>query len=187
MAETFDAERFREGDPETFEALYDRYVRKIYDFLFFKTFDRETAEDLTQDAFFKILRSAKAFKGSTEAEFRSWAYSIAYHAFVDHSRSSKETADLDAVAETHGASENHAERIDRSDTLSEVLSYLSGIPESQREIVVMRVWDDLSYAEISEITGKSVDSCKKTVSRVLAQIQANVAYALLLAISVLFP
>lgn len=180
MTENGNVGRFATGDQAAFEAAYDRYVRKIYDFLYFKTFDRETAEDLTQETFFKVFKSAKSFRGTTEAELKSWIYSVAYRTFVDHYRNFRETDELDGIAETHGKSEDHAARIDDGNTLSEVLAYLATIPEEHRDVVVMRVWDDLSYAEISEITGKSVDNCKKIVSRVLVQIQANVAYALLL-------
>ena len=64
--------------------------------------------------------------------------------------------------------------IDHKTKLESVMNYLNTLKSEQKEIVIMRIWDDLSYAEIGTITGKSVDSCKKTVSRLLIQIQSNV-------------
>lgn len=61
-------------------------------------------------------------------------------------------------------------------TLEGVLTYLDTLPKEQKNIIIMRVWDDLSYKEIAEITGKSVDACKKMVSRIMAQIAANVTF-----------
>ncbi len=61
-------------------------------------------------------------------------------------------------------------------TLEGVLTYLDTLPKEQKSIIIMRVWDDLSYKEIAEITGKSVDACKKMVSRIMAQIAANVTF-----------
>ncbi len=61
-------------------------------------------------------------------------------------------------------------------TLENILGYLDTIPEEQKNILIMRIWDDLSYKEIAEITGKKVDACKKIVSRIMAQIASNVTF-----------
>lgn len=89
----------------------------------------------------------------------------------------KETGELDESSGRFGYSEDIGTRIDTNDKIGEILTFLDTLGKDQKDIVIMRLWDDLSYKEISEITGKSVDSCKKTVSRVLAQIQTNIAYA----------
>lgn len=61
-------------------------------------------------------------------------------------------------------------------TLENILKYLDTLPLEQKNILIMRIWDDLSYKEIAEITGKNVDACKKIVSRLVTQIAANVTF-----------
>jgi RNA polymerase sigma factor (sigma-70 family) len=65
--------------------------------------------------------------------------------------------------------------IDDRDTLARVLDYMTTLPERDRAIVMMRIWDDLSYDEISAITGESVSNSKQIVSRTLQKISANVS------------
>lgn len=171
-----DIARLRDGDLEVFGELYERFVRKIYDFLYYKTFDREVAEDLTQETFMKALKKIDSFHGTSESEFKSWLYTIAHHTAIDRFRTESETTSLDGHGEIRANAEDPGEHIDRTGKLAEVLGYLDTLPREHRDIIMMRIWDDLSYKEISEITGKSVDNCKKIVSRGLAQIQANIAY-----------
>ena len=64
--------------------------------------------------------------------------------------------------------------VDAESTLSEVMKFLDTLSERERTILTMRIWDELSYNEISEITGESVSNSKKIVSRTLAKIGANV-------------
>jgi len=176
-----EVQRLRSGNADAFGSLYELHVRKIYDFLYYKTFDQETAEDLTQETFFKALKKIDSFKGSTVAEFSSWLYKIAYHTAIDHFRTSDTHGELDEASEQVAYSENFGADIDHRSKLEEVMDYLNTISADQKDILVMRIWDELSYAEISEITGKTVDNCKKIVSRALAQIQSNIAYLCILA------
>lgn len=155
-------------------------MKRIYDFLFYKTFDETVAEDLTSDTFMKALKSMKQFSGNTEKELFSWLYRIAYNTLVDHYRTTRETSDLDEASETVGQDAGFESDVDNRSKLEEILGYLDTLSQDQRNIVIMRIWDDLPYADISALTGKSVDNCKKIVSRVLGQIQANVAFALFL-------
>lgn len=124
----------------------------------------------------KALRNIANFSGETERELFAWLYRIAYNTFVDHYRSSRETIDTDEIADTHGVDPDIERSVDDRSKLEEILGYLETIPSDQRSIIIMRIWDDLSYAEIAEITGKSVANCKQIVSRVLRQIQANIAF-----------
>lgn len=82
--------------------------------------------------------------------------------------------DIDAIVEI-GISHDFAQEIDSKDTLSRVLQYMQELKPIEREIVTLRIWDDLSYTEIAKICDKKEDNCKKILSRALAKIGANVA------------
>ncbi len=95
---------------------------------------------------------------------------------IDFYRTKKEHSDLELIEETHGITPDYTSQIDGNMTLENILGYLDTIPEEQKNILIMRIWDDLSYKEIAEITGKKVDACKKIVSRIMAQITSNVTF-----------
>lgn len=169
----------------SFGPLYDHFIGKIYKFVFHKVSDDATTEDIVSDVFFKALKSVKNFSGTTEQEFSSWLYRIAYNSVIDFYRTKKEYAELESIEETIGQSPDYSNQIDDNKTLDEILCYLETISKDQKDILIMRIWDDLSYKEIAEITGKSVDACKKTVSRLMAQIEANVTFLFFL-VSILY-
>lgn len=170
-----------------FGDLYDTHVSKIYRFLYHKTFDVTISEDLTQETFFKALRKIDSFHGETEEEFSSWLYTIAYHVAIDHFRHNSDENSLDESSEIAAESYDLGQHIDQKVKLTSVMDYLNTLKADQKELVIMRIWDDLSYAEISAITGKSVDACKKAISRLLIQIQSNVvSIALMIQIFIFF-
>lgn len=160
----------------SFSPIYEHFLDKIYRFVFHKTMDETTAEDIVSEVFFKVLKNIGNFSGATEQEFSSWIYRIAHNSVIDHYRTKKEHTDLELIEETHGIAPDYTKRMDNDMTLEHVLRYLDTLPVEQKNILIMRVWDDLSYKEIAVITGKNVDSCKKTVSRIMAQIEANVTF-----------
>jgi len=163
------------SDIEQFEDLYDRYVKKIYDFIYFRTYHKETAEDLTSITFTKALGKLSSFNPD-KGNFSSWLYRIARNTVIDHYRTNKPTFDIEEVFDLKG-SEDFERDFDVQDQLAEVQKYLKKLKPELRELVIMRVWDGLSYREIAEITGKSEDSCKVAFSRVMAKLKMEVPYA----------
>lgn len=153
----------QEGRSQDFTLLYETYVRKIYDFLYFRTFHKETAEDLTSDTFLKVLRSIKRFD-PLQAAFSTWIYTIARNTLIDYVRTKKETDDLSSYGNI-GERKDIEGALDAKEGIKEVRQILEQFPEEQRDIIVMRLWDDLSYREIASIVGKSEDACKMTFSR----------------------
>lgn len=168
------------GELHSFTELYELYFSKIYRFVFLKVRDKEQAEDITSETFFKALAKIKSFKPMAGAGFGSWLYKIAYHQVLDFYKKDKPLISLDEVMPFVGEESNLNEQLDSRAKLKEVLEFLNDIPTEQKDILVMRLWDDLSYKEIAEVTGKSVDNCKKIVSRNLQKVKDNVDYLMLL-------
>lgn len=170
---------FQAWDFEAFGNLYEDYVDSIFAFVFRKTGDREIAEDLCSQVWMKAMKALERFETQEGASFKSWIYRIAQNTIIDHYRSKKEQVDIDEIAEI-GFHENIAEVIDNKDKLTQVTIFLETLKPIEREIVILRVWDNLSYKEIAEITGKTQDNCKQIYKRSLEKIQANVTLLLLL-------
>lgn len=170
--------RFQNWDFSAFEVLYERYIDKIYAFVLRKTSDHEVAEDLTSQIWMKVLKSLEFFWEKENAGFSSWLYRIAGNTVIDYYRCNKSDTSLDDVVEIW-FSQDIASHIDDTDTLERVLEYLEELKPIEKEIVILRVWDDLSYKEIAEICQKKEDNCKKIFSRALGKIKANIGILLL--------
>lgn len=166
------------GNLQKFWELYDRYVNKIYKFIYLKTSNQEIAEDITSDVFMKALNSISNF--DTEKQnysFQSWIYTIANNKVIDYYRTKKETSDIEDCFNLWDTID-FAQEVDNKDKLLEIQQYLETLKSDQREILILRIWEDLSYKEIAEITWKSEDNCKKIVSRNLKNIAANFIFFL---------
>ncbi len=178
-------ERCQKGDMDAFADLYDIYVKKIYDFIYYRTSHKQTAEDLTSVTFTKAFQNINSFKGSSGV-FSSWLYRIARNTVIDHMRTSKSTVDLEAAANAPSR-DNVAGEAEIRDRLDQVKTYLNQLSEEQRDIVIMRLWDGLSYAEISALTGKTEGNCKVIFSRIMQKMQKELLPILLYVIFVLNP
>lgn len=177
-------DRFQSGDFDAFGVLYDRYIDKIFAFIYRKTWEKELAEDLTSQVWMKALKSLEFFAEKENAGFKSWIYRIAQNTVIDHYRTAKTQLDLDSIYD-EWISPNLAKYIDDKDTLQRVQQYLHHIKPIEREIVILRIWDDLSYKEIAEVCEKKEDSCKKIFSRALKKIQANILAILIICFLIL--
>lgn len=163
------------GDSEAFGLLYEANIKRIYDFIFFRTMNKEVAEDLVSDIFIKALRALPSFN-VTGGSFSAWLYSIARHRLIDYYRQKKSAA-LEGDFSDEGAWSEEAEKAVMFGKAKELLLKLE--PE-RREVVIMRIWDELSYAEISAITGKSEAAAKMTFKRAIETLRRLSPESLLL-------
>ncbi|MFH1325935.1 MAG: RNA polymerase sigma factor [Candidatus Falkowbacteria bacterium] len=169
--------RIQKGDSEDFGILYDRYIKKIYDFVYFKTGHKETAEDLVSIVFTKALEKINTFDNI--GSFSSWIYRIARNTVIDYYRTKKSDANIEDAWDL--ADDSYVEiDLDVKQKLAEVKKYLSKLKSEQRDIIIMRVWQEMSYAEIAEIVGKSEASCKMVFSRAMKQLRAEMPLGILL-------
>ena len=156
---------------EQFVYLYDRYVEKIYKFLYFRTFDRELAEDLTSQVFLKAMEKIGTVDES-KGTFQAWLYRIARNLLIDEYRRSKPTEDLESHFDL-ADSTNVAGDTDKVLTNEKLRELLMTLPAEAQELVSMRLWDELPYAEIAVITGKTEGSLKMQFSRIIDQLQKH--------------
>lgn len=170
---------FQAWDYSGFESLYEKYVDLIFAFIYRKTSDRELAEDMTSQVWIKVLKSLEFFGEKDNANFKSWIYRIAQNTVIDHYRTRKEKIDIDAIAYP-GISEDFAASIDNKKKLSQVVEYMWTLKAVEREVLALRIWDDLSYKHIARLIWKKEDTCKKIFSRGLEKIKANIVMLILI-------
>jgi len=144
-----------------------------------KVSEREIAEDISSEVWMKILKNTTKFLKKDGASFKSWIYTIANNAVIDYYRTKKEKVDIEEIGEV-GFHNDFGKNLDDKEKLAQVQEFLEKLKPLEKEVVILRVWDDLSYREIGEITGKTEANCKQIFKRTLEKIQANTVVPLLL-------
>ena len=161
--DAFYAKRCQSGETEAFGVLYDKYLDPIYRFIFYKTFSKEVAEDLTSDVFHKALEKIASFEAS-RGDFSTWLYRIARNRVIDYYRTKKVHEPIDDAFDI-GVDERTPETLDAIRSLGQVTKYLETLDAKQREIIMLRVWEERSYREIAAVVGGTEDSVKMAFSR----------------------
>lgn len=157
------------GDSAAFGLLFDTYYDKIFRFVYYKVFSKELAEDITSDVFYKALTRLPSFDAD-KGLFASWLYRIARNAVIDHYRTNHATETIDDAFDI-GVDERTPEILDAIADLNKVSEYLGTLNSKQREIITLRVWEEMSYREIAEIVGGSEDSVKMAFSRGIRELR----------------
>lgn len=178
-------ESIQRGERERFGELYDLYAKKIYRFIYWKTLHKESAEDLTSRVFLKALQNIDRVR--MDGNFSAWLYEIARNTVIDHFRKEKRSIPIEDIWEWPDD-----ERIERDAesqlAFREVRKHFESLTPQQREIVILRIWEEMAYREIAEVMKKSEDNCKVIFSRAIAKLRsANGVMAFLLLLSFMQP
>jgi RNA polymerase sigma-70 factor (ECF subfamily) len=168
-------QKAKSWDLLAFGDLYDTSYDRVYRFLFYRTLDTVATEDLISDVYMKAMKSITRFRWESIGEWYSWILQIAYTTLIDSTRRHTDTTSFDELVWEPSYTTDMDASIDDRDTLTRVLNYMTTLTARDRQIVMMRIWDDLSYEEIASITWESVSNSKKIVSRTLQKISANVS------------
>lgn len=173
-------------DNQPFIGIYDEYSESIFRYIHYKTYHRETAEDLTSQTFLKALEKWEQYD-RRKGPVSPWLYGIARNLVTDHFRSKGKwgfMGDISDVWDLPSKDNVHKELADREtkDEIHGALGKLSGL---QREIIILRLWEELPYNKIAPIVGKSEANCKMMFSRALKKLKtslgSSILYQLLLA------
>ena len=165
------AVRMKKGDRKAAAALYDELLPKAYGFFFTRTGRRETAEDLSQDIFMKLVEKVSYFD-ETRGRFVSWFWQMAHNMLIDHYREKKEAAfssfeeyEVEAMAVT--------EMPDIDDRLRyrEVQKFLATMTEDERELFELRFVAGLAYKDIAHMLGRSEGALRVATLRIKEKIQ----------------
>ncbi len=161
-----------DGNWQNFDKLYDHYLPKIYQFTYYRIRHKQTAEDLTSTIFLKAVKGLPTFR-SNEAPFGAWLYRIARNTVIDHTRTHKPTQDLETVYDL-ASKEDIADKANDAINLEAVRAGLSKLSEIQREVLIMRVWDELTHREIGEILDITEGNAKVIFSRAIDNLKDTI-------------
>lgn len=153
-----------QGDESALEILILRHKQKIYSFIYSKVFDRDIAEDIFQDTFIKVIRTLKRGAYNEEGKFLPWVMRISHNLVIDFFRKSNRMPKFDnngdfSIFSILSDSDLNAEkRIIKEQVESDVRRLVEELPEDQKEVLLMRIYNDMSFKEISDKTGVSINT-----------------------------
>lgn len=156
---------YSDGNNKAFDILLERHKQSVYNYIYFIVRKKELAEDIFQETFIKAIVNIKQGRYTENGKFRAWISRIAHNLIIDHFRQQKnentvsndETA-VDLFNNPSLCESTIEDRLIKSQITSDVRKLISCLPESQREVLEMRYYKDLSFKEISDITGVSINT-----------------------------
>lgn len=171
------------GDAHAFERLVNRHQKRILNFIFHFMGDPTDAEDLTQEVFLRVWKSAGAYK--PEAKFTTWLYRIAANLCINRQRSlrirkwfsmseadSQQQESSEVFIDTAGVTRTTPEDdLLQSELSQQVRKALDALPSSQRLTIVLKIYDGMTYLEISQILGRSVSAVDSLLIRAKKNLQ----------------
>ncbi|WP_029034909.1 RNA polymerase sigma factor [Salinimicrobium terrae] len=162
--DAFLVKSYMEGDEQSLSILINRHQQRIYSFIFSKVFDKDIAEDIFQDTFIKVIRTLKRGKYNEEGKFLPWVMRIAHNLVIDHFRKNKRmpkfenSGDFNIFSVLCDSGLNAEKQIIKDQIEADVQELIKELPEDQLEVLVMRIYKDMSFKEISERTGVSINT-----------------------------
>lgn len=163
--------RIRKKDRDAFLDAYDAYADDIYRFVFFKIGNKEDARDITSATFLKVWEYAQRNSFDNSKSLRSFIYKIARNLVIDHYRNSSkiktEKNSEELMAEIIDDKQDVLKTAELNSDIDIMKNSLNKLKEEYREIILMRFIDELSFSEISDITGKPVGNLRVLSFRAL--------------------
>jgi len=156
------------GNVSALEALVNRHRNRIYTFIISKVRNQALAEDIFQDAFFKVIKSLQKGKYNEEGKFLPWVMRISHNLVIDHFRKVKRMPiagkprnddDTFDIFDVIGDGKQTKEEVMIEDEQhSQLRQMIQELPDEQREVLLMRHYEELSFKEIAEKTGVSINT-----------------------------
>ena len=158
-------QKFLEGNYEAMDVLVDKYKNRLYSYIFYNVKNQELAEDLFQDTFIKVIKSLKQGKYIENGRFYSWMARIAHNLIIDYYRKKKgentyfkQDSDRDEFNSLNYCEGHVEDEMVISQILHDVKNLLTLLPEEQQQVVHQRFYLGLSFKEIAEQSGVSINT-----------------------------
>lgn len=158
-------EMYYQGVNEAFDTLLERYKDRLYSYILYIVRNNDVADDLFQETFVKAIMHIKQGKYVETGKFYSWLSRIAHNLIIDQFRMeqnentiSNDEVEIDLFNTIRMSEGNIENEIVTEQSLQDVKKLVDNLPENQKEVIMMRFYQDLSFKEISDITGVSINT-----------------------------
>jgi RNA polymerase sigma factor (sigma-70 family) len=170
MTDELIMEAVKRGELQQVSLLFERYYKRIFNFLARMTMDRELAEDLTQNVFLRIIKYRNSYREGLR--FQSWIYQVARNIFSDHYQAHKnkisDFVDVEKVSDYMADPEDGAEQDEKEKLLHQSMAKLT---DEQRELLVLTRFQQMKYEEVAAIMDTTVANIKVKVHRAILKLR----------------
>jgi len=156
---------YSKGENKAFDELLSRYQDKLFNYIYFVVHNQELAEDIFQETFVKAIVTIQQGRYTADGKFSAWITRIAHNLVIDSFRQernentvSNEEGEIDLFNNAELCDDNIEMQMVNDQTLYDVRRLVDALPDNQREVVYMRYYQDLSFKEIADITGVSINT-----------------------------
>ena len=152
------------GDESALSILINKHQQRLFSFIYSKVHHRDITEDIFQDTFIKVIKTLKKGNYNEEGKFLPWVMRISHNLVIDHFRKSNRmpkfnnTDDFNIFSVISDGNLNEESRIIQEQIHTNVRELLEELPDEQKEVLQMRIYKDMSFKEISDTTGVSINT-----------------------------
>ena len=156
---------YAEGNNAAFDNLLNRYKSSIHSYIYFVVRNKELTEYSFQETFVKVIMTIKQGRYTENGKFKAWITRIAHNLIIDYFRQernenvvSNDEVEVDLFNNSKLCEGTVEDRLVRRQVLADVRNLVKHLPDNQREVLEMRYYQDLSFKEIAEKTGVSINT-----------------------------
>lgn len=167
-SDSFLIKEYQNGYEDAFVVLINRYKSELFTFIYYKVLDEDLASDIFQDTFIKIIITLKEKRYNEEGKFIVWAKRIAHNLIIDYFRFNSKNHRVSTISHDDDEfsifdilqepSENIEDQLIKNQIFEDLHGMIHFLPESQQEVIKLRFFDGLSFKEIAEHTGTSINT-----------------------------
>ncbi len=156
---------YAQGNNEAFDILLNRHKTNVYSYIYFIVRNKELAEDIFQETFMKAIVTIKQGRYTESGKFRAWINRIAHNLIIDNYRQEKneqtisnDDCEIDLFNNAKLSDGNVEDEMVKTQILADVKKLIQHLPDNQKEVLVMRYYQDMSFKEIADLTGVSINT-----------------------------
>lgn len=156
--------RYMEGDESALKTLIQRHEKKVFSYIMLSVKNRELAEDIFQDTFIKVINTLRSGNYKEEGKFIQWVMRIANNLKIDYFRKQQRmpvfegNGDFNIFDLINGSDPSAEQKLITEQIYAEITSLVKLLPAEQREVLEMRIYQDISFKDIAEITNVSINT-----------------------------
>jgi len=158
-------ELYADGNNSAFDVLLNRYKKSIHSYIFYIVRNHDLTEDIFQDTFLKVIMTIKQGRYTDTGKFKAWITRIAHNLIIDNFRQernentiSNDELDVDLLNDMRLCESNIEDQMVEEQVYADVKKLVKHLPDNQREVLEMRYYQDLSFKEIADLTGVSINT-----------------------------
>ena len=156
---------YARGNNSAFDVLLNRYKKSIHSYIFYIVRNNDLTEDIFQETFLKVIMTIKQGRYTDNGKFKAWITRIAHNLVIDNFRQernentiSNDEVEVDLLNDMKLCDSNVEDNMVQEQVFSDIKKLVKHLPDNQREVLEMRYYQDMSFKEIADITGVSINT-----------------------------